>query len=138
LEIIFLVSKSKSLPYFIDEMELGESGHGMFHLEEVKDKTAADQLVGREIFIDEKILKKKKAFQSPADFIGFKLNDAVTGNLGVLDNFFELPQHDLGQFIMNGKEILFPWNEEVVLSIDKRKKEILLKLPEGLIDIYLT
>jgi len=43
----------------------------------------------------------------------------------------------LGQFILKGREVLFPWNEEVVLKIDKKKKEILLRLPNGLIDIYL-
>ena len=138
LEVIFLATKNKSLPYFPDEIALDESGHGMMHFEEVKDKTTADFLVGKEIFIEEKFLRKKKAFQSPADFIGFKLKDEHHGDLGALENFFELPQHDLGQFIFNGKEVLFPWNEEVVLKIDKKKKEILLQLPEGLLDIYIN
>ena len=137
LEVVFLVTKTRSLPYFPDEVDLNDSGHCMFHFEEVKDKTTADSLVGKEIFIEEKFLKKKKAFQSPVDFVGFKLADEEKGNLGVLNNFFELPQHDLGQFILNGKEVLFPWNEETVLNIDKKKKEILLRLPDGLIDIYL-
>ena len=136
-EVVFLASKSKSLPYFPDEMEFDETGHGMIHFEEVKDKTTADFLVGKEVFVEEKFLKKQKSFQSPADFIGFKLRDEHHGDLGVLDNFFELPQHDLGQFMRNGKEVLFPWNAEVVLKIDKKKKEIFLRLPEGLIDVYL-
>ena len=136
LEVIFLATKNKSLPYFPDEMEVDETGHGMLHFEEVKDKTTADFLVGKEIFIDEKFLKKQKAFQSPGDFVGFKLIDEQQGDLGTLENFFELPQHELGQFMLRGKEVLFPWNEDVVLKIDKKKKEIKLKLPEGLLDIY--
>ena len=137
LKVLFLATKNKSLPYFPDEMDVDESGHGMVHFEEVNDKTAADFLVGKEIFIEEKFLKKQKAFQSPADFIGFKLIDEQQGDLGVLENFFELPQHDLGQFIFSGKEVLFPWNEEVVLKIDKKKKEISVKLPDGLLNVYL-
>ena len=136
-EVLFLASKNKSLPYFPDEIEFDETGHGMLHFEDVKDKTTADFLVGKEVYIEEKFLKRQKSIQSPADFIGFKLIDAGHGDLGVLDNFFELPQHDLGQFILKGKEVLFPWNQEVVLQIDKKKKVILLKLPDGLIDIYL-
>ena len=98
LEVIFLTTGNKSLPYFPDEIELDESGRGMLHFEEVKDKTAADFLVGKEIFIEEKFLKKRKAFESPADFIGFRLNDEDHGDLGVLENFFELPQHRYARF----------------------------------------
>jgi len=137
LDTVFLVSKNKSLPYFPDETNLDESGHCMFHFEEVKDKTTADLLVGKELWIETKFLKKKKAFESPADFIGFKVTDETRGYLSLLENFFELPQHDLGQFILNGKEILFPWNEEVVQKIDKKKKEIWVRLPDGLLEIYL-
>jgi len=134
---IFIISQQKPLPFFIDEMDLTESGHGMIHFEDVKDKTAADKLSGKEIFIDEKFLKKQKKFESAADFIGFKLFDEKLGNIGILEDFFEMPNHMLGQFIYGEKEILFPWNEEVILKIDKKKKEILLKLPEGLLEVYL-
>ena len=114
-----------------------ESGHGMIHFEDVKDKTAADLMVGKEIFVDEKSLKKKKKFESAADFIGFKLLDEKLGEIGILEDFFEMPNHDLWQFIYGEKEILFPLNEEVIVKIDKKKKEIHLKLPEGLMEVYL-
>jgi 16S rRNA processing protein RimM len=137
LDTIFVMLLKKPLPFFVDELDLTESGHGIIHFEDVKDKTAADGLVGREIFVDEKKLKKRKPFTSVADFIGFELIDENRGLIGVLDDVLQLPQHDLGRYFFNGKEILFPWNEDVVRKIDKRKKEITLRLPEGLLDVYL-
>jgi len=137
LETVFILSQNKPLPFFIDEIDLTESGHGMVHFEDVKDKTAADKMVGKEFFVDEKTLKKAKPFQSAGDFIGFSLIDEKRGLLGKLDDVLQLPQHDLGKFFINGKEVLFPWNEEVISKIDKKKKEILLTLPEGLIEVYL-
>ncbi|MEO6167173.1 MAG: hypothetical protein ABIO46_14365 [Chitinophagales bacterium] len=137
LRVIYLFSKGTHLPYFPDEVDLNESGHCMFHFEEVKDKTAADQLVGKEIYLDEKQLKKVKPYASLGDFIGFSLVDETLGLLAPLDNVIELPNHDVGQFIYSGNEVLFPWNEQVIVKIDKRKKEILVRLPEGLLDIYL-
>lgn len=137
LQVIFLLSKNTHLPYFIDEMDLNESGHCMFHFEEVNDKTAADQLVGKEIFIEEKELKKVKRYSSLADYVGFNLVDETLGILAPLNNIIELPNHDVGQFIYSGNEVLFPWNEQVILKIDKTKKEILLRLPEGLLDVYI-
>ncbi|MBK9732928.1 MAG: hypothetical protein IPO83_16880 [Chitinophagaceae bacterium] len=138
LPVIYLYSKNSYLPYFPDETDLNESGHCMFHFEEVKDKTAADQLVGKEIYVDESTLKKTKPYSSLADFIGFNLIDETAGLLAPLDNIIELPNHDVGQFIYLGNEVLFPWNEQVILKIDKRKKEIRIRLPEGLMDIYMT
>ncbi|MBA3647969.1 MAG: 16S rRNA processing protein RimM [Chitinophagales bacterium] len=137
LEVIFLNKQNNLLPFFTDEADLDPSGHCMLHFEEVKDKTTADGLVRKEIFIDEKYLKKLKPYQRLADFIGFKLSDEKYGELGILENIIELPQHELGQFIYNKKEILFPWIKEIVLRIDKRKKEIRVLLPEGLMDVYL-
>ncbi|MBX7142140.1 MAG: ribosome maturation factor RimM [Chitinophagales bacterium] len=137
LDTIFVMHQKKPLPFFVDELDLTESGHGMIHFEDVKDKTAADELVGREFFVDEKKLKKKKPFTSFADFIGFELIDENRGLVGVLDDVLQLPQHELGRFLFNGKEVLFPWNEEVVRKIDKRKKEISVRLPEGLLEVYL-
>ena len=138
LETIFIISKNNPLPYFPDEIDLNESGHCMFHFEEIKDKTAADTLSGKDIFIDEKFLKKVKPFSRLGDYIGFRLQEENLGDLGLLENVTELPNHDVGHFTYREKEILFPWNDEVVLKIDKRKREIMLKLPEGLLDIYLA
>jgi 16S rRNA processing protein RimM len=137
VDALFIMSKDKPLPYFVDEADLNESGHCMFHFEELKDKTAVDVLVGKEIFFDAKNLKKAKPYSSLGDYAGFKLIDEKLGPLDVLDSVAELPGHSIGQFTHNGNEVLFPWNDEVVIQIDKKKKEIMLRLPEGLMDIYL-
>lgn len=137
LEVIFIHLKNTHIPHFLDESDLNESGHCMFHFEEVKDKTAADALVGKEIYIDPSILRKVKPYEAIGDFIGFKLIDEKSGDLGILENVTVLPNHDVGHFLYQGKEILFPWNEQVILKIDKRKKEISIRLPEGLMDVYL-
>lgn len=137
LDSVFVMLQKKPLPFFVDGVDLTESGHGMIHFEDVKDKTAADRLVGREIYLDQKKLKKKKPFTSFADFIGFELIDENKGLVGILDDVLQLTHHELGRFLFNGKEVLFPWNEAIVRKIDKRKKEISLRLPEGLLDVYL-
>jgi 16S rRNA processing protein RimM len=37
----------------------------------------------------------------------------------------------------NEKEILIPLVDEVILKVDRKKKELHIRAPEGLIDIYL-
>ena len=137
LNVIHLVSKNTPLPHFIDEADINQSGHCMLHFEEVTDKTAADLLIGKDIYIDSKLLKKPKPYQSVADFIGFRITDEQLGVLGDLENVTELPNHDVGHLRYNGKEILFPWNDEVIRKIDKKAKTIHVLLPAGLLEIYL-
>jgi 16S rRNA processing protein RimM len=39
---------------------------------------------------------------------------------------------------INEKEVLIPLHEESLLKIDRRKKQVHVALPEGLLDIYLA
>jgi len=38
---------------------------------------------------------------------------------------------------INKKEVLIPINESFLKKIDHKKKEVIVELPEGLIDVYL-
>lgn len=138
VELIKIQIEKKPFPLFINEYELGENGHCLFLFEGVTDKTGADKICGKEIFIDEKYLKKAKAYQQLSDFIGFELIDEKLGTLGKLEDVFELPTHELGKFTHHGKEVLFPITEQHVVETNTRKKTLTLNLPEGLLDVYLN
>jgi len=38
---------------------------------------------------------------------------------------------------VNEKEVLIPLNESTIEKIDHKKKEVIVELPEGLLEIYL-
>lgn len=71
------------------------------------------------------------------DVIGFTVIDEVLGELGVVENFYELPQQDMLAMRYQGQEVLIPVVDELVSHADQEKKEIYVNLPEGLLDIYL-
>ena len=137
LKVIFLLQKNKPLPYFTDEVSFEETGHGIVHFEEVNNKTTSDQLVGKEIFVDQKALRKAKPKYSYGELIGFELNDEKNGFLGKLEDVLQLPGHETGQFLLRGKEILFPLNHETILQIDREKKIVSVRIPDGLLEVYL-
>ena len=41
------------------------------------------------------------------------------------------------QLTMNNKEVLIPLNESTLKKIDRKKKEVHVNLPDGLLEIYL-
>jgi len=71
------------------------------------------------------------------DVIGFTVVDETLGELGTVENFYELPQQDMLAMRYQGQEVLIPVVDELVSHADQEKKEIYVNLPEGLLDIYL-
>ncbi|WP_310393994.1 ribosome maturation factor RimM [Hymenobacter sp.] len=71
------------------------------------------------------------------DVIGFTVVDENLGELGLVENFYELPQQDMLAMRYQGQEVLIPVVDELVSHADMVKKQIYVALPEGLLDIYL-
>lgn len=138
VELIKVMMNKTLTPLFIDEYQLAENGHCMFKFETIDDKTAADMLNGKDIFIDQKYLSKPKPYQQLSDFIGFELIDEKLGSVGKLEDVFDLPAHELGKFTYQNTEILFPITEDHILDTDIENKKLFLRLPDGMIDVYLN
>jgi 16S rRNA processing protein RimM len=54
--------------------------------------------------------------------------------LGVLNDVYELPANDVYQIVRDGKELLIPAIEGVILGIQMDKRVMTVRLPEGLSD----
>ncbi len=72
------------------------------------------------------------------DVIGFQVIDEKEGALGVVENFYELPQQDVLAMRYQGQEVLLPVVDELVSHADMEKKQLFVNMPEGLLDIYLN
>lgn len=71
------------------------------------------------------------------DVIGFVVVDANLGELGTVENFYELPQQDMLAMRYQGQEVLIPVVDELVSRADMAKQQIYVNLPDGLLDVYL-
>ncbi|MDB5269219.1 MAG: ribosome maturation factor RimM [Hymenobacter sp.] len=71
------------------------------------------------------------------DVIGFTVVDENLGNLGTVENFYELPQQDMLAMRYQSQEVLIPVVHELISHADHAKREIYVNLPDGLLDVYL-
>ena len=71
------------------------------------------------------------------DVIGFAVVDAAAGELGTVENFFELPQQDVLAMRYQGQEVLIPVAGDIVSHADHNARTVFVNLPEGLLDVYL-
>lgn len=68
------------------------------------------------------------------DLIGLQVVSEGGAELGVLNDVYELPANDVYQIVRDGKELLIPAIEGVVLGIQMDKRVMTVRLPEGLSD----
>ena len=71
------------------------------------------------------------------DVIGFTVVDAQLGELGTVENFYELPQQDMLAMRYQGQEVLIPVVDALVSHADLATKQVFVNLPDGLLDVYL-
>jgi 16S rRNA processing protein RimM len=138
IDTVFIGIDNDRIPYFIQEMELRQNKLAVVEFEDVHSIEDAKIFVGRELYLPASMLptlKGKKFYYH--EITGFNVIDEARGNIGCVESVLDLPQQSLMQIRFGDKEILMPIVDKILLKVDRAKKELHIRAPEGLIDIYL-
>lgn len=136
LEALFVEMKGgEMLPYFLEEATGKNATQTFIKLEGVNTREAAQQLVSRAIWLPEDQFKKFAAKSAPISWLGYHIIDRGQP-LGEVLEVIEQAHQLLCRITWKGKDALIPVHEDFLQKIDNRKKQIILELPEGLLEIY--
>ncbi len=134
---VFIQSNEKPLPYFVESFELTYENFALLKLDEVNSKEEAALLKGKGIFLNkETVITNERLAQIEDDYIGFKILDTKKGELGIISEIMDLPSHQVAVLQYQNNEILLPLTEHTILEVKPKEKELRIKLPKGLLDIY--
>ena len=137
LEAIFIEEKKNSfLPWFIESTKIKNEKEIYLKLEGIHTREAAIKLIQKEIWLPEADFKKFAAKTATAGLLGYTI---ISNNepLGEILELIEQPHQLLCRTEIKGKEVLIPLHEKFLKKTDRKKKQITVELPEGLIEIYL-
>jgi 16S rRNA processing protein RimM len=138
LQAIFIEEKKNSfLPWFIETTKIKSENEIYLKLEGVNTREAAIKLSQKEVWVPEVDFKKFAAKSAPASLLGYTI---INNNepLGEILELIEQPHQLLCRLEIKGKEVLIPLHEETLKKVNHSKKEVLVELPDGLLEIYLT
>jgi len=125
------------VPYFVESLNL-QGQRGIVKLEEVGDINAASELVGCTLWMTLDNLPELEEDQFYYhEIVGYSVIDEATGPLGPVAGVATLPHQDLLVVDHLGHEVLIPINDDIVLGHDAEAKTLTVRLPEGLLDVYL-
>lgn len=139
LESVFVALGNNLVPFFIESSSLHKSELLRIRFEDVDTEADADSLMQAELYLPLDMLPKLSGNQFYYhEVIGFTVKDKRLGIVGTLQAILENTAQPLFQIDAQGKEVLIPMSDEIIVSLDRKKKELLLDVPEGLIELYLS
>jgi 16S rRNA processing protein RimM len=137
LEAIFIEEKKDSfIPWFVESAKIKNEEETYIKLEGIDTRESAAKFVQKELWLPEADFKKFAAKSAPAGLLGYSIINEKE-NIGDILEVIEQPHQLLCRLEIKNKEALIPLNESTLQKIDHKKKQVIVLLPEGLLDIYL-
>ncbi|MCB0705167.1 MAG: 16S rRNA processing protein RimM [Saprospiraceae bacterium] len=133
---VFLDLPGGKVPYFLDTIR--DAGSLLASFEDIDSKEKALPLSGKAIFLrKEDVSASKPQFQEgTSEFLqGYKVFDAIAGEIGRIDRVEEYPQQEMAIVELEKKTLLIPLHPDLIVRIDEVKKELHCQLPEGLLEL---
>jgi 16S rRNA processing protein RimM len=135
LNPVFLEIEGKPVPFFSTVINLTGGDLLRLKLEGCELLGGLNELAGCRVFLDsgKGELNPGKSLTSLA---GFRVLSKDKILAGTIREIIENP----GQWLMNvetesGRRLFIPLHEDLIIKVDKKKKTILMDLPEGLLEI---
>jgi len=137
LKAIFVEERKESfIPWFIETAKIKNEEEIYLKLEGINIREQAIKLTQKKVWVPEEDFKKFSAKSSPINLLGYNIIEGEQV-LGKILEVIEQPHQILCRIELNKKEAYIPLHEETIQKIDKKKQQVIVSLPPGLLEIYL-
>ncbi|HWJ91546.1 MAG TPA: ribosome maturation factor RimM [Flavisolibacter sp.] len=136
LKAVFVEERKESfIPWFVESSRTKTEDEIYIKLEGVNTREQAVSLTQKEVWLPEDDFKKYSARTSPINLLGFDVVEADK-ILGRIIEVIEQPHQVLCRISYQDKEAYIPLHEETIRKIDRKKQQVIVVLPPGLLEIY--
>jgi 16S rRNA processing protein RimM len=136
LNAIFLEERKESfIPWFVQHTKIKNEDEIYVKLEGIESREQAFRLLQKEVWLPESDFKKFSSRSSPINLLGYEVLEEDK-SLGKILEIIEQRHQLLCRIDLAGKEAFIPLHEETIVKIDKKKQQVIVELPPGLLEIY--
>ncbi len=137
-ETFFVDVEGILTPFFIESFKLKNKGFAAVKFQGVDTEQNARSLIKKKVYLPETELKEldQSSFYDH-EVIGYSIEDIVKGPIGKVTGVADLKLNPLLIIDFNGKEILLPLFDGLIVNVDRESNQLKVNAPEGLIDLYL-
>lgn len=134
MESVLLEIKGELIPFFIEDYkETSNPQKVNFLFEEIDSFEKAKVLIGAKMYLPEEVLPdlgENKFYYH--EIIGFKVLDTQNNTIGIIKEVYENIGND---FFALENDKLIPIVDDFIVKIDKINKQIIMNLPDGLLEL---
>ena len=121
------------VPFFMEEYRFRSDETALVKFCDIETQERAAELTGCEVFFSREMSDSDNENVSWAEIVGYMLKDKATGNdIGSIASVDDTTVNILFE-LEDG--MLIPASDELISNININKKEIVIELPEGILDL---
>lgn len=136
LESVLVKQDNVLVPFFLEHISVNAK-KSLAKFEDIDSIEDAEKLVASEIYLPLSNLPKlKDGAYYLHELVGLVLKDQDQ-EIGVIDQIYEMGPQNLISLKYKGKEVLVPITDGIIIKTDFEKNELITKLPEGLLNVFL-
>ncbi len=137
IDMLLLEVNKKLVPFFIEASRVHKTNQLRVKFDNVNDETDAKRLTKKKVFLPLAALPQLDDDQFYYhEIIGFTLLDQDDSEVGEILTYIDNPANPMLEVSYKGKEALIPYNDAAHVAIDKKQKQLKVRIPEGLLAIY--
>lgn len=135
-EPVFVEIDGIPVPFFIDYFDVKTDKTAFIRFDDTDTSRKASSFTGCNIFTGAPVRESNESPDySLSELEGYTVTDRRSGYSGILKELIDLQSHSLMQIECRGKDVLVPLHEDIIVSIDSRRKAIIIDAPEGLFEL---
>ena len=139
MESVYVELGNNLVPFFIDKSSLHKGNQLRVQFEDVYSEEEADSILKSNVYLPLTLLPKLEGDKFYYhEVIGFSVFDSNFGEVGTIIHINDKAAQPLFEIDREGKTIFIPMIDDFIKKIDRENKQIHVKTPEGLIDLYLN
>ena len=139
MDAVFVALGDHLIPFSLQSSSLHKSNLLRIQFEEVTTEAEADRLLECELYLPMELLPKLTGNRFYFhEVIGFTVEDMQYGDIGIITKVNDTTAQLLFEVQKEDKQLLIPATDDLIKKVDRKHKKILVKTPEGLIDLYLN
>ena len=131
-EWAFLEFRGKPVPFYIEHTKAEFADEMIMKLRSIDSVEQASTYIGKPLLM---LAKQVKMVKNTNDWNlqGYSMMDEQMGELGIITGIIDNTYQSLALVNYQGREIMVPLVDEIVLEINDKKKEVFVAIPDGLL-----
>lgn len=135
-EPVFIIFDELPVPFFITSFKKKGSNGAIIKFETINDLSHSEELIKKNIYVlastvNEEDIDKDSDTELANFLIGFKLENQEGKKVGTITDYFNYPNNPCIE--VNNKNLI-PFNEDLIIKVDSKKRIISMQIPNGLLE----